>query len=132
MAAVMMQVIPRFKQTFQKKGFFISTTTYEKYIVTKEYSVARHVDKLWFLHIFRNHILLTGDIGELRQKLVDFLSHVNTWTVSIHFSSTVSAERRLPRVDKCSIMCKEQSTLTDETREWTKWPVLQKKLLTKT
>ena len=42
--------------------------------------------------------------------------HINTWTVSIHYSSTDSGEKLFPGVDKCLITFKEQSTLTKETR----------------
>ena len=49
MAAVMLQVIPSFHTNFSKNSLFVSANTYEKYILSKEYCIARHVDKMCFL-----------------------------------------------------------------------------------
>ena len=58
---------------------------------------------------------------------IHFLSPFNTRTVFIPRSSTGSAEKILQRVDMCLTMCREQSPLTKETEEWTKFRVLQKR-----
>ena len=55
-----------------KKQPFISANTYEKYIVSKEYCIARHDDKMCFLPNCRYHIILIGNIKELLQKLDAF------------------------------------------------------------
>ena len=72
MAAVMLQVIPSFYTNFSKNGLFVSANTYEKFIVSKEYCIARHDDKMCFLPNCRCHISLIGNIKELLQKLDAF------------------------------------------------------------
>ena len=72
MAAVMLQVIPSFYTNYSKKSLFISANTYEKYIVSKEYCIADHDDKMCFLPNSRYHIILIGNIKELLQKLDAF------------------------------------------------------------
>ena len=72
MAAVMIQVIPSFYTNYSKNSLFISANTHEKYIVCKEYCIARHDDKMCFLPNCRYHIILIGNIKELLQKLDAF------------------------------------------------------------
>ena len=72
MAAVILQVIPSFYTNYSKNNLFISANTYEKYIVSKEYCIARHNDKMCFLPKCRYHIILIGNIKELLQKLDAF------------------------------------------------------------
>ena len=72
MAAVMLQVIPSFYTKFSKNSLFISANTYEKYIVSKKYCIARHDDKICFLISCRCHIILIGDIKQLLRKLDAF------------------------------------------------------------
>ena len=48
---------------------------YEKYIVSKEYCIAHHDDKMCFLPNCRYHINLLGNIKELLQKLDAFCSN---------------------------------------------------------
>ena len=72
MAAVMLQVIPSFYTKFPKNSLFISANTYEKFIVGKEYCIARHDDKMCFLPFCRYHIILIGNIKDLLQKLDAF------------------------------------------------------------
>ena len=80
MAAVMLQVIPSFYTNFSKNSLFIYANTYEKYIVSKQYCIARHDDKMCFLPNCRYHIILIGNIKQLLQKLDAFCfnyQHVN-------------------------------------------------------
>ena len=72
MAVVMLQVIPSFYTIYPKNSFFISANTYEKFIVSKEYRIARHDDKMCFLPNCRFHIILKGNIKELLQKMDAF------------------------------------------------------------
>ena len=72
MAAVMLQVIPSFFTSYSKNSLFISANIYEKYILSKEYCIAGHDDKICFLPNCRDHILLIGNIKELLQKLDPF------------------------------------------------------------
>ena len=58
MAAVMLQVIPSFYTNYSKNSLFISANTYEKFIVSKEYSIARTDDKMCFLPNCRYHNIL--------------------------------------------------------------------------
>ena len=72
MAAVMLQVIPGFYANYSKNSLFISANTYEKFIVSKEYCIARHDDKMCFLSNCIYHIILIDNIKELLQKLDAF------------------------------------------------------------
>ena len=72
MAAVMLQVVPSFYTNYSKNSLFVSANTYEKYIVSKEYSIASHDDMMCFLPNCRYHIILIGNIKELQQKLDTF------------------------------------------------------------
>ena len=74
MAAAMLQVIPIHKTNYSKNGLFISANTYEKYIVSKEYCIARHDDKMCFLTNCRFYIILIGN-KEMLQKLDAFCFH---------------------------------------------------------
>ena len=55
-----------------KNRLFISANTYEKYISSKEYCIARRNDKMCFLLNCRYHIILKGNIKDLQQKLNAF------------------------------------------------------------
>ena len=72
MAAVMLQMIPSFYTIYSKNSLFISANTYEKFIVSKDYCIVRHDDKMCFLPKCRYHILLIGNIKEFLQKLDAF------------------------------------------------------------
>ena len=72
MAAVTIQVILSFYTSYSKSDRFISAKSYEKFIVSKEYYTARHVDKMCFLRNCRYHIILIGSIKDLPQKLDAF------------------------------------------------------------
>ena len=72
MAAIMLQSIPSFYTKFSEKNLFIFTSTYEKYIVCKDYCSARHDDKTCFLPAGKNHKILLGNVEELLKKLVTF------------------------------------------------------------
>ena len=127
MAAVMLQVIPSFHTNYSKNSLFISANTYEKYIVSKEYYVARPDDKMCFLPICGYHIILIGNIKELLQKLHAFFSNTNTWTVCLHFSSTASVPKLLSRMDNFLIVCRGQFISTSKTEEWTECPASRKR-----
>ena len=75
MAAVMLQVNLSFYANYSKNSLFISAKTYDEYIVSEEYCIARHVDKMCFLSNCRYHIILIGNIKELLQKLDAFCSN---------------------------------------------------------
>ena len=65
-------MIPSFYTNYSKNSLFIFANTYEKYIVSKEYCIARHDDEMCFLPNCRYHIFLIGNIKELLQKLDAF------------------------------------------------------------
>ena len=69
MAAVILQTIPSFYTKISEKSLFISASTYEKYIVCKDYCIAHHDDKTRFLPACKYHIILLGNIDELLKKL---------------------------------------------------------------
>ena len=69
MAAVLLQAIPSFCTNYSKNSLFISAATYKNYIASKDYSIARHFDKMCSLPNCRYHIVLIGDIKELLQNM---------------------------------------------------------------
>ena len=72
MAAIMLQTIPSFYAKISEKSLFISATTFEKYIVCKDYCIAHHDDKTCFLPACKCHIILFGNVQEFRKKLDKF------------------------------------------------------------
>ena len=68
----MLQVIPSVYTNYSENSLFISANTYENFIVSKRYCVARHDAKMCFLPSCRYHISLLGNIKELLQKLDAF------------------------------------------------------------
>ena len=72
MAAIKLQSIPSFYAKISEKSLFISATTYEKYIVCKDYCIAHHNKKTCFLPACKNHIVLPGNVQELLKKLDSF------------------------------------------------------------
>ena len=72
MAAIMLQSIPSFYAIISEKSLFISATTYEKYIVCKDYCIAHHNEKTCFLPAGKNHIVLLRNVQELLKKLDSF------------------------------------------------------------
>ena len=91
-------MIPSFYTKYLKNSLFISANTYEKYIVSKEYCIACHDDKMCFLPNGRYHIILIGNIEELLLKLDAFCfnyQHVDClYTLLMyHFSGKVVLKR---------------------------------------
>ena len=68
-AGVRLQVITRFHATFSKVSLFNSSSSFEKYIVIKNYCLANHNARVCFLPNCRSHIILTRDFGELLQNM---------------------------------------------------------------
>ena len=69
MEAIMLQTIPSFYAKISEKSLFISATTFEKYIVCKDYCIAHNNDKPCFLRACKYHIKLRGNVEELLKKL---------------------------------------------------------------
>ena len=80
MATIMLQTIPRFYAKILEKSFFISATTYEKYIVCKDYCIAHHNEKTCFLPACKYHVVLLGKVQELLKKLL----HLSTRGLSVY------------------------------------------------
>ena len=72
MAAIMLQSIPSFYAKISEESLFFSATTYEKYIVCKDYCIAHHNEKTCFLPACKYHIVLLGNVQELLKKLDSF------------------------------------------------------------
>ena len=96
MAAVLLQVIPRFIQLYQKT-VFLFLQTHEKYIVVKKYFIARHDDKMCFLPNCRSPEILIGDIKRVPTKSLCFLFQLPTrglssytFQVPIHWQTVKS------------------------------------------
>ena len=68
----MLQAIPSFYANISGKSLFISSNTYEKFIVCKGYCIAHHYDKTCFLPTCINHNILLGKNEELLHKLDKF------------------------------------------------------------
>ena len=68
----MLRTIPSFYAKVSGKSLFISATTYEKDIVCKDYCIAHHNGKTFFLPVCRYHIVLHGNVQELLKKLDTF------------------------------------------------------------
>ena len=72
MAAIMLQSTTSFSAKISEKSLFISATTYEKYIVCKDYCIAHHNKKTCFLPACKYHFVLLGNVQELLKKLDTF------------------------------------------------------------
>ena len=72
MAAIMLQSIPSFYAKISENSLFISATTYEKYIVCKDYCIAHHNEKTCSIPACKYHIVLLGNVQELLKKLDTF------------------------------------------------------------
>ncbi len=72
MAAFILQTITGVYLTSSGKNRFISATTYEKYIVCKDYCIAHHNEKTCFLPACKYHIVLLGSVQELLKNLDTF------------------------------------------------------------
>ena len=72
MAAIMLQTVPSFCAKISEKSLFISATTYEKYIVCKDYCITHHNEKTCFLTACNYHFVLLGNVQELLKKLDTF------------------------------------------------------------
>ena len=70
----MLQAILSFYAKKSEKRLFISATTFEKYIVCKDYCIAHHDDKTCFLPTFKYHIILLRNVEELLKNLDTFCS----------------------------------------------------------
>ena len=97
MAAIMLQAKPSFYAKISEKSFFISASTYEKFIVCNDYCIAHHDDKTCFLPACKYHIILLGKVEELLKKLDTFCftyQHVDCLYTQFkyRFSGKVSAK----------------------------------------
>ena len=93
MAAVMLEAIPSLYTNYSKSSLFISANAYENNIVSKEYCIARHDDKLCFLPNCRYHIILTGNIKDSLQKLDTFCFNYQHVDCSYKFSNYASVAK---------------------------------------
>ena len=127
MTANMLQTILSFYAQFSEKSLLISSKTEENtlFVMTTASPITstRRVIyplvniTLYYLERLRNCYI----------NWIHFVSPINTRTLLILCSSTASTEKLLQRVEMCLTMCKEQSLLTNETEEWTKCRVIQKR-----
>ena len=131
MAVVVLQAIPSFFAEYSQKCMFISSNTYEKFIVCNDYCEAFHNDKTCLVSHCKFHIILLGNLQELLKKLDTFCftyKHVDClYTLfKYRFSGKVIAKS-----GKVFDNVQRAVTLITETREWTECRALQKKLLRK-
>ena len=72
MTAIMLQSIPSLYTKFSEKNLLLSASTYENYIVCKDFCIAHHDDKTCFLLACKYHIILLGNVQELLKKFDTF------------------------------------------------------------
>ena len=97
MAAIMLRTMPSFYAKNSEKSLFISATTYEKYIVCKDYCFPHHNEKTCFVPACKYHIVLVGNVQELLKNLDTFCftyQHVDCLytTFKYRFSGKVIAK----------------------------------------
>ena len=127
MAAVMLQGIPSFYTSYSKNSLFISSNTYEKYIVSKEDCIARHDYKMCFLPNCRYHLILIGNNKDLLQKLDAFcFSYQHIDCLYTLFKYRFSGKIVL-RVDNSLITCRGQFISISKIEEWTECPASRKR-----
>ena len=127
MVAVMLQVTPSFQTVYSKNSLFLSANKYEGQILSKDYCIARHDDKMCFLSKCKYHVILIGNIKDSLQKLDAFCFNYEHLDCLIHFSGTASVAKLLSRVHNSSILCREQFISTSKTEEWTECPASRKR-----
>ena len=81
MADVMLQTIPSFYTKVSEKSLFISSNTYEEYILCKDYCVAHHSDKSVF-YPFVTIILYY--MGRATKEVGYILLHLSTRGLSVY------------------------------------------------
>ena len=119
-------MVPRFYTNCSKNSFIISANTYEKYIASKEYCIARRDGKMCFLRKCRFHIILIGDLKEFLPKLDAFcLNYQLVECVYTLFNFRFGC-KIMSGVDKSLIMCSGQF-ISNNTKEWTECPSLRKR-----
>ena len=89
----MLQTIPSFYAKISGKSLFNSATTYEKYIVCKDYCIANHNEKTCFLPVCKYHIALLGNVQKLLKKLDTFcFSYQHVDCLYTHFKYRCSGK----------------------------------------
>ena len=127
MAAVMLQVIPSFYTSYSENILFFSANAIEIYIVSKQYCIAHRNDKMCFLLNCRYHIILIGNINELRRKLDAFCFNYQQvdclYTLfKYHFNGKI-----VIKSGQLFLICRGQFNSNNETEEWRKCPASQKR-----
>ena len=127
----MLQAIASFYTNYSYNSLFISANTYKKYLVSKEYCIARHDDKMCFLPNCRYNIILIGNIKVLLQKLDAFCfnyQHVDSlYTLLKYRFGGIFVIKSGQLFDNF----RGQFISTSKTEEWTELPASRKRLLRK-
>ena len=127
MGAAILQVIPQLWCKLFKKSLFISANTYEKYIVSKEYCIFRHDDKMCFLPNCRCHIILIGNIKDLVHKLDAFCfiyQHVDCLYTLFNYNFS---GKFVVKSGQLFDTCRGQFFSTSKTEEGTECPASRKR-----
>ena len=127
MAAVMIQVIPSFYTNYSKSSLFTSANTYEKLIVSEEYFLARHDDKMCFLPNCRYHIIPISNIKDLLQKLDAFCFNYQNVDCLYTLFKYGSSGKSVVKGDKSLINCRGHFASTSRTEDWTQYPASRKR-----
>ena len=118
MAAIMLQTLSSFYAKISEKNLFISANFYEKSTICKDYCIAHHDEKTFFLTAGKYHIILPGEIEELLHKLDTFcFTYQHVDCVYTLFKYRFNGK----------IIAKSGNVFDNETEEWTKCRVLQKR-----
>ena len=97
MAAIMLQTNPSFYTKLSGKISLLLQIHMKESIGCRDYCIAHHDDKTWFLPACRYHIILLENVEELLKKLIHFASPISTWTVCIHYSKIDSVEKSIAK-----------------------------------
>ena len=84
MAAVMLQTTPSLYAKISEKSHSISATTFEKYIVCKDYCIAHRNEKTCFLPACKYHIVLLEKRSRTPKEIEHILLHLSTRGLSVY------------------------------------------------
>ena len=130
MAVVMVQKIRRFHTKFSINNIFIFWKTYENIFWAQSTSLPTTMPKYAFQPTAAILLFCWVTLKSCYRNWTYCVSHIDTWTVSIHTSSIDSVEILLLSATKCSIMWREQfffKKKKTKTEEWTECPASRKR-----
>ena len=129
MAAISLQTISTFYAKNSEKSLFFSPTTYEKYIVCKDYCIAHHHEKTCSIYACKDHIILLREIEELLHNLETFCFTYQRVDCLFTLFKYRFNGKIIAKSGKLFDNVQRALPLTKETEEWTKCRYIAKKRL---